>query len=45
MAIDLPGGFGGLECEYRMRIRYGFKSKELAKLRLTAFGNGLLETL
>jgi hypothetical protein len=38
-------GFGCLACEYRMRSRHGFKSKELVEIRLTPFGKGLLETL
>ena len=37
--------FGCLECKYRTRTRYGFKSKELVEIRLTAFGKGLLGTL
>jgi hypothetical protein len=45
MVIDPLEGFGCLECEYRKRTRYGFESKELAAIRLTAFGMGLLETL
>jgi len=45
MVIDPLAGFGCLECEYRMRTRYGYESKELAEIRLTPFGKGLLETL
>jgi len=37
--------FACLECKYRMRTRYGFKSKELVEIRLTPLGKGLLETL
>jgi hypothetical protein len=37
--------FGCLECEYKTRTRSGFKSKDLAVIRLTSFGKGLLETL
>jgi hypothetical protein len=37
--------FGCLECKYRTRTRYGFKSKDLVEIRLTAFGKGLLEVL
>jgi hypothetical protein len=45
MVIDPLAGFGCLACEYRARSRYGLKSKELVKIRLTPFGKGLLETL
>jgi hypothetical protein len=45
LVIDPLTDFGCLECEYQMRTRYGFKSKELAEIRLTPFGKGLLETL
>jgi hypothetical protein len=45
MVIDPLAGFGCLECEYRVKSSYGFKSKELVDIRLTPFGKGLLETL
>lgn len=45
MAVDRLEGLGCLECEYRTKTRYGFKSKELAEIRLSAFGKGLLEAL
>jgi len=38
-------GFGCLECEYKTKTKYGFKSKELADMRLTQLGKGLLEVL
>jgi len=37
--------FGCLECKYKTRTRYGFKSEDLAEIRLTPIGKGLLETL
>jgi len=45
LVINPLAGFGCLECKYRTRTRYGFKSKELVEIRLTPFGKGLLEIL
>lgn len=45
MVIDPLEGFGCLECEYRTRTRYGYKSKQINGIRPTPFGKGLLEIL
>lgn len=37
--------FGCLEGEYKTKTTYGFKSNDLAEIRLTQLGKGLLETL
>ncbi len=45
MVVDMLEDFGCLECEYKTRTRYGFKSKDLVGIRLTKIGKGLLKTL
>jgi hypothetical protein len=44
--VILPlAGFGIMECEYKTKTRYGYKSKDLAEIRLTSIGKGLLGIL
>jgi hypothetical protein len=45
MVIERLAEFGCLECEYRMRAKTDYRSKELTEIRLTPFGKGMLEAL